>query len=264
MAFSIPVLYNGWWVCTDIPMADGTTDVAYRLPNDYMISNAYKIRDGLLNQGYTDLAIAAIIGNMMSESTLSPAGLQKWGVVPGYANSLNDVPNSVMIDYYNHNNPTQRGYGIGLIQWDSYTTNPPVGCTLVSFAMRYNMVWYDGDTQLFRLQREFETDSQFHYWTLNLRVDGRIWTWDDFKNISGVSTDVAEEVWRQGRERGGEDSIPQRKRNTAWWLNYFEDEPDPPEPPDPPGPGPEPHFLPFWLLCNLNRKRGVFKNVRKI
>lgn len=74
MAFSIPVLYNGWWVCTDIPMANGTTDVAYRLPNDYMISNAYKIRDGLLNQGYTDLAIAAILGNMMHESCLSQIG----------------------------------------------------------------------------------------------------------------------------------------------------------------------------------------------
>lgn len=239
MAFKNPVNYNDWWVATKIPMADGSTDVGYMLPNDYMIHNAYKVREGLSNQGYTELAIAAVIGNMQHESTISPAGIQKWGVVPGYANSLNDVPNSVMLEYYDHNNHNQRGYGIGLIQWDSYTNTRPAGCTLVSFAIRYNMIWYDGDTQLFRLQREFETDNQYHYWTQNLYVGGRIWTWEDFKNITGVSTDIAEEVWRQGRERGGDDSIPQRKRNTAWWLQYFIDNPTPsPTPPEPPEPQP--------------------------
>lgn len=222
MAVDDPVLYNDWWVYLRFSM--GSTHLN---PSDKQKHNAEKIYYGLIAQGYTLEAACGILGNMQTESGLSPGALDgHLSTLPNNGEHLADLPNSVMINYCSQNDS---GYGTGLIQWDSYTTTPPAGNTLVSFAIRYNYDWYDGDCQLFRLQREYETDSQYHYWYANNHTPAV--TWAEFKNWTG-SVSEATDIFRQCRERSSGDPTGNQNRrdNAQYWYDYFSGGPTPPTP----------------------------------
>lgn len=224
MAVDAPVLYNDWWVYLRYSM--GSTHLN---PSDKQIHNAEKIYAGLISQGYTIQSACAIIGNMQTESGLSPGALDRHlSSLPSNGEHLAELPNSVMINYCSQNDS---GYGTGLIQWDSYTTTAPAGNTLVSFATRYNYEWYDGDCQLFRLQREFETDSQYHYWYANNHNPPV--TWAEFKSWTG-SVSEATDIFRQCRERSSGDPTGNQNRrdNAQYWYDYFSSGPTPPTPDD--------------------------------
>ena len=224
MAVDAPVLYNDWWVYLRYSM--GSTHLN---PSDKQIHNAEKIYYGLIAQGYTIQSACGILGNMQTESGLSPGALDSHlSTLPNNGEHLAELPNSVMINYCSQNDS---GYGTGLIQWDSYTTTPPAGNTLVSFAIRYNYEWYDGDCQLFRLQREYETDSQYHYWYANNHTPAVTWT--EFKNWTG-SVSEATDIFRQCRERSSGDPTGNQNRrdNAQYWYDYFSGGPTPPTPDD--------------------------------
>lgn len=226
MAVDAPVLYNDWWVYLRYSM--GSTHLN---PNEKQKHNAEKIYYGLLAQGYTSESACGILGNMQTESGLSPGALDRHlSSLPNNGEHLADLTNTVMLGYASQNNS---GYGTGLIQWDSYTTTPPAGNTLVSFAIRYNYEWYDGDCQLFRLQREYETDSQYHYWYANNHSPAV--TWSQFKNWTG-SVSEATDIFRQCRERSSGDPTGNQNRrdNAQYWYDYFSGGPTPPPPPPPP------------------------------
>lgn len=252
MAFSTPEVYNDWYCATFIKYF-GSSNAANS--NDYQIHNAYKIKAGLENQGYSLLALSAVIGNFQRESCLTPAGLERWDQLPNYGNApLSSTTNAMMLQYYVN-------YGVGLGQWDGNTSTPPPGQKLVSFCERYGYNWYDGDAQLFRLQREYETNIQW----INKTFDGVVWTWDMFKEITtNESFRKASEIWRQSWERGGDDTITERAINTEYWYYYFLNNPDPPGPGPGPGPGPEP---PVPIRRNIvylisKKKRRISNNVR--
>ena len=259
MALSPPIVVNDWWVSTAATGLGST----HLNPSVEQIHNAYKVRAQLLNYGFSETAISGILGNMQKESGLSPGAIQKRSVCPNNADSVTDVPNSVMIDYYDHNDPTNDGYGIGLIQWDSYTPTAPAGCALVSFAIRYDYnAWYDGDCQTDRINFEYLHDATgaaipiggqtYNWWTV-YRFSGIDWTYTLFRIMgSNYTPGTAADVYRACRVKPEYDatSAQQRRENAAFWYQYFQDHPVEQTPP--------------WLLLMSNNanKKKVVKNVQ--
>lgn len=220
-----PELINGYWMSTDTHLGTSNTSGI----TDAQKTNATNIYNYFSALGWSLSAIAGMIGNMQHESFLSPAYIQAThrGRLPNSASSLSDVPNSVMLSFYDTNS---RGYGVGLVQWDGYTNTNPAGQKLVSFASRYNLDWYDGETQCFRIKREQETDIQ---WTANT-LYGTRWTWDNYPTNSRTPEESAH-IWRICYEVGGDSSDQTRQENARYWYDYFSAGPGPG-----PGPGPEP------------------------
>lgn len=254
MAVQDPVLLNGWWVYLRDSM--GSTHLN---PSTKQIHNAYRFRSQMKNYGWSDLAIAGMLGNIQHESGLTTGAVQKWSICPNNAESLSDVPNSWMINYYfNPSDHSERGYGIGLIQWDSYTVNAnPNGPALVSYAIRNNQEWYNGDVQTSRLEYEWQHDrtggnvpvpatgQTYSWWTVH-RWGGVDWTYAMFKNASGITPSLAADIFRAGRERGGDESIQIRRDNAEFWYQYFIDHPT--------------NFKPWLYMFN---KRKVTFNVKR-
>lgn len=223
-----PQLINGWYLTTDTHLgtSNNTGVTAEQIHN---ATNVYNYFSAL---GWSLSAIAGMLGNMQHESFLSPAYIQNGhrGRLPNSAANLSDVPNSVMLSFYS----SSRGYGIGLVQWDGSTKTPPAGQKLVSFAERYSLNWYDGDTQCFRIRREQETNIQWQAAT----ISGTRWTWNNYPTNT-QSPEVSADIWRRCYEVGGDSSVQTRRNNARYWYDYFSQSPGP-DPPTPPGPGPEP------------------------
>lgn len=259
MAVQAPVLINNWWVYLRDSM--GSTHLN---PSAKQIHNAYRFRSQMLAYGWTEKAIAGMLGNIQHESGLTTGAIQKYGICPNSGESLSDVPNSWMINnYFNPNNVSERGYGIGLIQWDSYTNiATPNGPALVSYAIRNNTQWYDGDVQTSRLEYEYQHDTTggqipvpatgqtYSWWTVH-RWQGVDWTYSMFKLTSDwITPSLAADIFRAGRERGGDESIQIRRDNAEYWYAYFQQYPTAP---------PEPFIL---LMAHKNNERKVLKNVK--
>lgn len=218
----LATLVNDWWMTTDTGGSMGTTDTSNI--SSKQIHNATKVYNYFSALGWSLSAIAGMIGNMQLESWLSPALIQGThrSSLPNSAANLSDVPNNVMINFYGSS-----GYGIGLVQWDGYTSTPPAGQKLVSFAERYSMTWYDGDTQCFRIQREQETDIQWQ----NGTVDGIYWTWNTYINTT-QTPEKAAHAWRVCYEVAASGTDATRQANARYWYDYFSDIPPTPPTPD--------------------------------
>jgi len=219
---------NGWWMTTNQGGTMGTTNTSGI--TDKQRYNAHKIYNYFNNLGWSLSAIAGMIGNMQLESWLSPALVENThrSQFPNSAANLSDVPNSVALEHYDHNNHSASGYGLGLAQWDGYTPTSPAGHKLVSFAIRYNMNWYDGDTQVFRIRREQETDIQWSPATLG----GIYWTWSNYP----TNTETPEQsayIWRVCYEVAAAGTDSTRQANARYWYDYFASGPTPPTPPTP-------------------------------
>lgn len=248
MAVEAPVLYNGFWVYLRDSM--GSTHLN---PNDKQIHNAYQMRTALLLQGYCDKALAGIIGCAQQESSLTTGAIEKWSALPNNGETLAGVPNSYMIQYYTQ--PTgQRGWALGLLQWDglgTYGTHK-----LVGWCNANNYEWYDGWGQMARLNFEFNNDSTYHFWANNY---GSSLTWAVYKDIENSqfsSYDAGEcaAVWDACWERSSGEGREIKRANALFWYQYFNDHPTPPPTP---GTG-----IPPWLLFQF-KKRKVMPNVRQ-
>lgn len=239
-------LINDWWITTDTGGSMGTTNTSGI--TDKQIHNATKIYQYFISRGWTVNAISAMVGNMQLESWLSPGLIQGTNRyrLPNSASSLSDVPNSVMINFYDgYYGLTNGGFAIGLAQWDGDTPTPPPGQKLVSFAERYNLNWYDGDTQVFRIHRERETNIQWQAQNLG----GTYWTWEVFIASTAEPEELAY-VWRVCYEVADGRTDPTRQANARYWFTYFS--------------GPMPGTgLPPWMYFLFNRKK-VLKNVKRI
>ena len=206
---------NGWWMSTDTLM--GSTDTSSI--GQRMKDNARKIYNYFKGYGWSDSAIAGMLGNMQLESTFSPALIQstnRWRL-PNRAADLSDVPNSVMLNFYDsYYGGSGGGYGVGLVQWDGYTSTAPAGQKLVSFAMRYNLNWYDGDTQTFRIYREYQTNIQWQ----SARISGIVWTWNNY--VTNTQTpEVSARIWQVCYEVADPATLSTRQDNARYWYDYF-------------------------------------------
>ena len=214
-------LINDWWITTDTGGSMGTTDTSGISAKQK--HNAEKVYNYFSALGWSRSAIAGMLGNMQVESWISPGLIQGThrSSLPNSAANLSDVPNSVMINFYGSS-----GYGVGLVQWDGYTSTSPAGQKLVSFAMRYGLNWYDGDTQLYRIQREQETNIQWSAATVN----GTRWTWSNFPTNT-ETPETSAKIWRICYEVAAAGTDSRRQANARYWYDYFDDSPTPPTPP---------------------------------
>ena len=205
-------LINDWYITTDTGGSMGTTDTSGITAKQ--IHNATKVYNYLSNLGWSLSAIAGVLGNMQVESWLSPGLIQGThrSQLPNSAADLSDVPNSVMINFYGNS-----GYGVGLVQWDGYTSTAPAGQKLVSFAERYGLNWYEGDTQMFRIEREQATNIQWSGATVN----GTYWTWANFPTNT-ETPEVSAKIWRICYEVAASGTDARRQANARYWYDYFE------------------------------------------
>lgn len=221
MAVDAPVLYNNWWVYLRYNM--GSTHLN---PNDKQIHNAYLIRSYLKQQGYTDNAIAGVIGCFQVESGLSPGALDTHlSQLPNNGEILSELTNSVMLGYCNYSVPDTRGYGTGLAQWDrGVSSAAPQGNVIASYAIRNDKMWYDGGLQMQRLEAEYQQD---------LLVPGTFWkpnwgsvTWSDYKSSSDNPSTCAD-IWTSCFEVSSLDPTGRQNRrdNANYWYQYFIDNP---------------------------------------
>lgn len=216
MAVEAPVLYNDWWVYLRVM---GSTLLN---PTDEQIHNAYKLRAGLQAQGYDDTAIAGVIGNAQTESGITPGAIQKPSVLPNGGERLSSVPNSYMLTYYT---PTAggQGYGLGLLQWDRYSTTYQ-SQDLLGWTNAHNYQWYDGDGQLARLAFEYQNNSTYGFWHMNY---GSTMTWDAYKNIETTrptwDAGEAANIWASCWELSSldPDGRQHRRDNAMFWYDYF-------------------------------------------
>lgn len=224
MAVDSPVLYNGVWV----GLRDTSLGVAYGGASDMQKHNAAKFYNLLRVFGYTAAAAAGILGNMQTESGLSPAALSgNLAALPNNGEHFSDLTNNVILDW-NSNNSTG-AHATGLIQWDGVTSETPAGNQLASFAIRYEWLWLDWAVQMFRLEMEYIYDptgwggvngTTYSFWSAN-RVSPSV-SWSSYKSYTGTPENAAD-IFRECRERSSGDPTgnQHRRDNARYWYDYL-------------------------------------------
>lgn len=223
MAVDNTIFYNGFYCKLRASMGPN-----YGTPNDFQIHNAETIYKMLRVFGYTASAACGILGNMQTESSMSPAALQtgKLYLLPNDGEHFADLTNQAMLPFYDAQNG---GCGTGLIQWDGNTPTPPAGNKIVSFASRYESIWYDGEMQIFRLEAEYILDPSggggINGHTENFWISTRYnpaTSWSDFRNWTGTPEDAAD-VFRLCLERSSDSpsGIQHRRENARQWYTRF-------------------------------------------
>lgn len=184
------IQYNNYWIASDQYLSQQNRD-----------DNAGLIWNYLTHLGWTQNAVAGILGNMDVESSMNPALIEGRGY-----HTLPDNNTVLAIT-------TQTG--VGLVQWTGPTDTPPAGQKLASFAIRYNKDWYDGELQCFRLEREYEEDLQFDPGV----VDGVSYDWGIYTS-SRESPEQLAKVWQILYERGGIDTQT-RQQKARYYYDKF-------------------------------------------
>ena len=276
-------LVNGWYLATNARAGQWSGSISPE-----QLNNANIIRSFFLNEGWTINAICGMLGCMQGESTVNPAFIQATNRsrLPNNADNLSDVPNSVMKHFFNaYYQDPNRGYAIGLVQWDGYSHVPLAGGgtedqqKMVAYAIANNIVWYDGWTQLYRLRSEQQHDAQTHehIFFQTKRVDGTDYNFENYP-YSTATPETLAKAWTLGYEvnDGGAGYRPENARR---YFDLFtgvdapdiippEDfllplEADPDEPPfNPDAPvdplNPAPDSFPFWFLQLFIPKRKEY------
>lgn len=280
----IITLVNGFYLATDSNAGAYSGSMTAEQQ-----TNANIIRSFFLNEGWTLEAICGMLGNMQAESTMNPARIQNNNLyrLPNSGASLSDVPNSVMQNFYKeYYQVTRKAFGIGLVQWDGYSTRGGVNRQkLVAYCQDNNIAWWDGWSQLYRIRGEwvYDVDNATHAFFNPVTYSGVTYDFNNYP-FSTASPETLAKAWAAGYERnaGGAGERP----NTArMWYTYFtapdapaiilpEDfmqptpddpyyppfDPDDPVDPDPSGEG----YAPGWLVSVFAKKKGVLKKKWKM
>lgn len=218
MAVDAPVLYNGAWVYLRDHLGPN-----YGTPNDRQKQNATLFYNQLRVFGYTHVAACGILGNMQTESGMSPGSLSGMtNELPNNGEHLRDLTNSVMFDWHGDG-----AHDTGLISWNG--TARDGGEVVASTAIRYDLQWYDWELQLFRLELEYIYDpsgwggvngTTYNFW---YPVSGTAAiTWENYKAYTG-DVGTACDYFRMYRERssGDAEGNQHRRENAQYWSTYF-------------------------------------------
>ena len=203
------VLYNDWYVSptwSDVGPSYGS----YSNEQKHNVDKIYTIFHAL---GWTDNAIAGMLGNMQVESGLDPACSY-----PKIGNTMADIDNTHAENYPDN--------AYGLVQWKGRGSVDPDNNQLVGYAIRYGYEWYDGDIQMNRLTWEYQTPAKFH----NQTVDGVYYTFSSYAS-STSSPSVLAKAWMVCYE-GTYSVLSNRQSNAEYWLTYIQSGPTPPIPDD--------------------------------
>ena len=152
--------------------------------------NAKFIQKFFTEQGWTEEAIAGMLGNMQVESTINP-GLWQGRVVPA--------------DIYT----TEKGYG--LTQWTPANK-------YITWADANMLDYKNGDNQMARIQYERENNLQ---WSTDNILN---YTWDDYVN-SHERPETLARVFVWAYERPDDPDIPLRQASARYWYNFFKHPP---------------------------------------
>lgn len=202
-------LYNGWYVSAnqyDVGPSSGT-------PSTYQKHNVDKIYAVFHALGWTDNAIAGMLGNMMYESCIDSAC-----AYPSIGNTLANIGNSQASNYPDN--------AYGLVQWKGRGSVDPSNNQLVGYAIRYGYQWYDGDIQMNRLTWEYQEPAKFHPET----VDGVYYTFASYASSTSSPSTLAK-AWMVCYE-GTYSVLSTRQANAETWYNYISGGPTPPTPDD--------------------------------
>ena len=202
-------LYNDWYVSptwSDVGPSTGSSSAKQK-------HNATKIYNWASNLMWSLNAIAAVLGNMQVESGLDPACSY-----PRIGTTMETIDNDHALNHPNN--------AYGLVQWKGQSSAAPITNQLVSYAIRYNTQWYDGNIQLQRLEWEYNSNVKFHPQT----VDGIYWTFASF-STSVQSPETLAKVWMVCYE-GTYSVLSNRQNNARMWYDYFDDNPPEPLPDD--------------------------------
>ena len=202
-------LYNDWYVSaewSDIGPSHGSV-------SNYQTHNVDKIYQIFHNLGWSDNAIAGMVGNMQYESGLDPACSY-----PKIGNTLSTIGNSYATSYPDN--------AYGLVQWKGRGGTDPNNNQLVGYAIRHGSEWYDGDIQMERLTWEYNQPAKFHPQT----VDGVYYTFASYASSTDSPSQLAK-VWMVCYE-GTYSVLSYRQTNAEYWYDYFSSGPTPPTPDD--------------------------------
>lgn len=156
-----------------------------------MEGNAREIATYARNNGWSQTALAAILGNMQAESGINP-GLWEFGKTPY--------------------DPTA---GYGLVQWTPYTN-------LSDWATLQGLSWEDnGDTQLQRISYEAANGLQWGN-NIELGISPPI-SFSDFLVDDNYTLDDMSDMWAMFYERPANvlSVLQTRRDNSAYWYNFI-------------------------------------------
>lgn len=218
MAVDSPIFYNNAWVYLRDSMGQ-----SYGGASDKQQHNAELFYNLLRVFGYSHIAACGILGNMQTESGLSPGSLSGLtNELPNNGEHFSDLSNSVMFDWHGSG-----AHDTGLISWNG--TAQDGGNVIASTAIRYDLLWYDWELQIFRLELEYIYDpsgwggvngTTYNFW---YPVSGTAAiTWANYKTFTGSAADAAD-YFRLYRERSSDSpsGIQHRRDNAAYWASYF-------------------------------------------
>ena len=254
-----PDWINGFYCSPNLNI--GSWSAQQSTPTAEQKANANNIKSFFILQGWTLEAICGMLGNMQAESQINPFFIQAThrNLLPSSGTDPNLLGNNVMKNFYDaYYGYSNRGFAIGLVQWDGYSNrNGEPQQKLVAYAISNNYNWYDGWCQCYRLQGEHDTDDQYHFFN-PVTIGGVRYTFDNYVTSTADVVDLAH-AWQAGYERNA-GGLGFRGTNAQYWYQYFTgpDAPDPVDPsdPEPPNPDPTPDN-PQWLYP------VIFKAYRK-
>ena len=183
-----------------------------------MKNNAEIIESYLASKGWTRNAIAGLLGNMESESTINP----------GIWQSLNQG--------------NMRG-GFGLVQWTPATN-------FTEWADSLGYAWTDGNAQLKWIDEHTESFGQW------ISTDGYPITFEEFKT-SSESPEYLASAFLKNFERAGVEVEQERRSQASFWYSYLNGT-SPNVPVNPPTPSTSKKRKKFnFILFNRQRRTMI-------
>lgn len=204
-------LYLDFWCAYD----------AY-LTNEHRDYNALRIAAYFKRKGWTNNAIAGILGNMWVESSINP-----W-LYQGRPDPPPEPPENWV-------------EGFGLTQWTNSGTPPTPPHKFIGWALENDYDWRSGWIQCFRISWEQINEKQWIVTSSGLSFT----EW----SRSTQTPEYLTKVFKNSYERGGVD-LETRQRRARTYFDLLET--DPPLPDVPPDPV---KHIPIWLLFKFNQRR---------
>lgn len=152
------------------------------LSMDEMTTNAQEIMNQLTSRGWTKNAVAGMLGNMQSESTINP------GVWENLSPNVNN--------------------GYGLVQWTPATK-------LISWAEGEGLDYTSGDVQLQRIDWEVANNEQW------IATSQYPMSFQEFK-VSTLTPEYLAQVFIRNYERPRNPNQPIRSTQARYWYDNLE------------------------------------------
>lgn len=151
-----------------------------------MQNNADLVCNYLRQAGWTDPAIAGILGNMQSESSINPGIWQ--GLIPGEGG----------------------GGGYGLVQWTPWTN-------VTNYLDQWGLSWDDGDGQMRWI---VEITPVYGQW---IPTSAYPQSWEEFTKWTGTPEDAASAFLRNfERPADIPGTEPGRREQATYWFSYIQ------------------------------------------